>query len=166
MWIGKIGFQVATKDADFAGTDSLLTVEVLRNGSFIFAGKLDYADINDHERGDSRFYGYSFKQLYFDRTTPLPDGVGQDPMPYPDIGMEFSDGLQGHLKCRLHIHNDDMWIKDEVDIYVKVIRQVATSFDTLAWKEDSGWTSLGAWTQDVRMSTDNSEGPATWMLNV
>jgi hypothetical protein len=166
MWIGAIGFQVSTADKRFAGTDSLLTVELLRNGAYIFTGRLDYADQDDHERGDSRFYGYTFRDLFLDKTPPLPDGIGQIPSPYPAVGMEFSDGILGHLKCRLRIHNDDMWTKDNVDIYVRYIRLVATSFDTLDWQLDATWTYLGAWSQDVNMSTDGGEGPSTWTLNV
>ncbi len=45
-------------------------------------------------------------------------------------------GMNGHLKIRLRIRGDDMWIKDNVDLYVRFIRRIATSFDTLAWKED------------------------------
>jgi hypothetical protein len=166
MWIAAIGFQVSTANTTYAGTDSLLTVEILRDDSNLITGRLDYTDQDDHERGDSRFYGYTIPQLFLDKTPPLPDGVGQIPAPYPEPGMEFSNGIAGHLKCRLRIGNDDMWIKDQVDIYVRYIKRVATSFDTLDWQLDADWTYLGAWTQDVKMSTDSSEGPASWTLNI
>ena len=44
---------------------------------------------------------------------------------------------------------------------VRFIRQIATSFDTLAWVEDSSRTYVASWTRDVAMSTDSSEGVTT-----
>ena len=78
-----------------------------------------------------------------DKTPELPPGVGQIPMPYPGYGLEFSDGLSGHLKIRLRIRGDDMWIKDNVDLYVRFIREKTTSFDT-AWEEDADWTYIAS----------------------
>jgi hypothetical protein len=57
-----------------------------------------------------------------------------------------------------------MWIKDDVDLYVRTIRQRATSFDTLAWQEDTEWTYIASWSRDVAMSTDSGEGVTTWNL--
>jgi hypothetical protein len=74
--------------------------------------------------------------------------------------------MNGHLRIRLQIHGDDMWIKDNVDLYVRFVRQVATSFDTLAWQEDSFWTYVASWTRDAAMSTDSSEGFAIWNMNL
>ena len=87
-------------------------------------------------------------------------------MPYPGYGFEFSNGLNGHLKLRLKINGDDMWIKDNVDLYVRFIRQKATSFDTLAWIEDPDWTYIATWNQDAAMSTDSSEGKTTWTMSL
>ena len=59
-----------------------------------------------------------------------------------------------------------MSIKDDVNLYVRYIRERATSFDTLAWVEDPDWTYIASWTQDVPMSTDSSAGSATWNLRL
>ncbi len=53
-----------------------------------------------------------------------------------------------------------MWIKDQVDLYVRYYRQRATSFDTLAWIVDDYWTYVASWTKDIAMSTDSDEGVA------
>lgn len=166
MWIGKIGFTVRTKDAVHAGTDHLVTVEIMRDQRVLWAGKFDYVTEDDLERGAERFYGYVVPGLYLDATPPLPEGIGRIPAPYPSRGMEYSNGLAKHMKCRLRIHGDDMWTKDRVDIWLKYIRQLATSFDTLDWIEDQDWTKLGSWTQDANLSTDTSEGTTIWTLLV
>ncbi|MGL5859024.1 MAG: hypothetical protein ACRC35_11600 [Angustibacter sp.] len=164
MWIGSIRVGVWTADRDHAGTDHVVQAEVLRGGTHISTLKLDYATEDDLERGSFRDYFYLTLAWDNDMTPPLPDGVGQIPMPYPDFGYEFSSGLVGQLKLRLRIKGDDMWIKDLVDLSIKQVRQVATSFDTVAWQQDATWTIVGSWGQDVAMSTDHDEGVTTWTL--
>ena len=152
MWVGSIRVGVWTADQPDAGTDSLVQVEVLRDSAWIATLNLDYAAEDDLERGAFRDYFYSNLPRRNDQTPPLPDGIGQDPMPYPDHGFEFSHGLFGHLRLRLHIRNDDMWVKDKDD--------------TLDWQQDTSWSVIGVWGQDVAMSTDGSEGLETWTLLV
>ena len=169
MWIGSIRLTVRTKDAPNAGTDSLVQGGVLRDGNQLLLLNLDYPTENDLERGAIRNYDYmgpTKLPRQNDKTPQLPPGIGQNPMPYPGYGLEFSSGMNGHLTIRLRIRNDDMWIKDNVDLYVRPIRRVATSFDTLAWIEDPDWTYVASWTQDVAMSTDSREGMATWNLKL
>jgi len=167
MWIGAIRLIVQTEDAPFAGTDSLVQATIIRDGSELRILNLDYPTEDDLESGAIRNYDYigpTKLPRRNDQTPELPPGIGQSPMPYPGYGLEFSNGMNGHLRIRLRIRGDDMWIKDKVDLYVRFIRQVATSFDTLAWQEDSFWTYIASWTQDVAMSTDSSEGFTTWNL--
>jgi hypothetical protein len=169
MWIGAIRLVVQTKDAPFAGTDRLVQVTVVRDGNALRVLNLDYPTENDLEPGAIRAYDYSGPTKLprrNDQTPPLPDGIGQIPMPYPGYGFEFSSGLNGHLTLRLRIRGDDMWIKDNVDLYVRYIRQRATSFDTLAWIEDQDWSYVATWGRDVPMSTDSREGFTTLNLKL
>jgi hypothetical protein len=169
MWIGAIRLAVKTKDAPNAGTDSLVQAVVLRDGRQLRVLNLDYPTENDLERGAVRNYDYigpTKLPRTNDKTPELPPGVGQNPMPYPGYGFEFSNGMNGHLVIRLRIKGDDMWIKDRVDLYVRLLQQKATSIDTLAWVEDPSWTYVASWTQDVAMSTDSSEGVTVWNLNL
>lgn len=167
MWIGSIRLVVQTKDSLNAGTDSLVQAGVLRDGNELRVLNLDYPTENDLERGAIRNYDYMGPTKLprrNDQTPELPPGIGQIPMPYPGYGFEFSHGLNGHLALRLRIRGDDMWIKDNVDLFVRFIRQIATSFDTLAWVEDQNWTYIASWGRDVPMSTDSSEGVTAWKL--
>lgn len=167
MWIGSIRLVVETLDAKDAGTDSLVQAGVLRDGTELRVLNLDYATEDDLERGAIRNYDYigpTKLPRRNDRTPELPPGIGRSPMPYPGYGFEFSAGLHGHLTLRLRIRGDDMWIKDGVDLYVRQIRERATSFDTLAWQEDTDWTYVASWNRDVPMSTDAAEGFTTWNL--
>lgn len=167
MWIGAIRLVVQTKNAPFAGTDSLVQASVLRDGAVLRVLNLDYPTEDDLEPGAIRAYDYSGPTKLprrNDQTPELPPGIGRNPMPYPGYGFEFSNGLGGHLRLRLEIRGDDMWIKDNVDLYVVYIRQRATSFDTVDWIEDPNWSYVASWTQDVAMSTDSGEGTSSWTL--
>jgi hypothetical protein len=169
MWIGSIALIAATKNVANAGTDSLVQARILRNGTALRVLNLDYEELDDHERGDDRSYIYSGPAKLprkNDLTPELPPGIGRIPMPYPGYGFEFSEGLSGHLTIQLRIDGDDMWIKDRIDLYVKIVRLRATSFDTLAWLEDPEWTYIATWNQDVPMSTDEDEGVTTWTLGL
>ena len=69
--------------------------------------------------------------------------------------------------AKLHTNNgvnEDMWIKDSVDLYIREIRQKAEGIDTLYWQEDSKWTFIGNWGQDFAMSSDSDEGIQTLNL--
>lgn len=164
MWIGSMLLRVATLNAPTAGTDSLVTSDIVRNGAELLRLRLDYRTEDDLEPGAVRDYTYFALPRRNDATPQLPPGIGQSPMPYPDFGVEFSNGVNGHLRLRLRIHDDDMWIKDDVALYVREVRRIATSFDTLAWVEDASWRFLGHWSRDVAMSTDGGEGVAVWNL--
>lgn len=169
MWIGSVRLTVQTKNAPNAGTDSLVQAKLLRDGQELRVLNLDYPTEDDLEAGAIRNYDYMGPTKLprrNDKTPELPPGVGQIPMPYPGYGLEFSNGLSNHLKLQLRIRGDDMWIKDNVDLYVRFIRQRATSFDTLAWIEDPDWTYIASWGRDVAMSTDAREGVTTWTLNL
>lgn len=164
MWIGSLKLRIATEDAPNAGTDSLVTAMIVRDGHDVVDLRLDWPAEDDLERGAHRDYTYYELPRHNDKTPELPDGIGQTPMPYPDYGIEFSDKLTGHLKLRLRIRGSDMWIKDNVDLFIKEVRQVATSFDTLAWQQDGDWTYIATWSKDVAMSKDSDEGVTTWNL--
>ena len=168
MWIGAIRLVVQTKDApSWAGTDNLVQATMVRDNNDLRVLNLDYPTEDDLEPGAIRNYDYSGPTKLprsNDKTPELPPGIGQSPMPYPGYGFEFSNGLNGHLKIRLRIRGDDLWIKDNVDLYLKSIRQRATSFDTVDWLEDPDWSYVATWSQDVILSTDSSEGVTTWTL--
>lgn len=106
MWIGAVRLIVATKDALDAGTDGLVQATVLRDGAALRVLNLDYPSEDDLEPGAIRNYDYigpTKLPRRNDKTPELPPGIGQNPMPYPGYGFEFSNGVNGHLVLRLHI---------------------------------------------------------------
>ena len=166
MWIGSIKLAVWTGDAPDAGTDNLVLARLLRDGTEVLALKLDYPTEDDLEPGAFRNYWYLQLPRRNHLTPELPPGIGQIPPPYPSYGVEYSNGIHGHLALRLTIGGDDLWIKDRVDLQIKQVRPKATSFDMYAWKEDTRWSTVASWGQDVPISTDTTEGHPAWTLAV
>jgi len=166
MWVGSIKLLVQTADLVDAGTDNLVTATVVRDGYEVRQLKLDYPIENDLEHGAVRDYVYFNLTRSNDQTLELPPGIGQTPAPYPSHGIEFSNGLHGHLKLRLRIGGDDMWIKDSVDLYVRQVRLKTSGIDSAFWQEDVGWNYIGSWPADKSMSQDPDEGFAVMNLSL
>jgi hypothetical protein len=174
MWIGSIRLVVRTGNARDAGTDNLVTATILRDGETLATLALDYPKENDLERGALRNYDYigpTKLPRRNDKTAERQPGMElKGPMPFPEYGFEYSNGLKGHLQIRLSIGGGDLWIKDAVDLHVRFIR-----LNGGAWQEDADWTLIERWGQDVRMSTQKdiprhkpfpNEGVTPWILVV
>ncbi len=153
--------RVETKDARWAGTDSLVTATIVRDGVELLVRGVDHVGEDDLERGTIRNFDYYNLPLVNDETELLPEGVGTNVPPHPSFGFEFSNGLSGHLMLRLRISSDDMWIKDKIELYVRDIRWIPAA---LNWQEDSSWSYIAYWGQDIEMSTDPDEGYAVLNL--
>ena len=169
MWIGGIRLVVYTKNSPNAGTSNTVRVRVLRNDNVVRGWPFPAMLLKDQERDDIQVFKWD-EPRYFprdhDRTPePIP-GLTEDPQPFPDYGFEFTDGLFGHLGLRLEIDGRDMWFMDNIDLDVKYIRWNGYGIDSFVWERDLYWTRVFSWRQDVRMSTDPSEGVATWTLSV
>lgn len=167
LWIGAIRLVVATENQRNAGTDSVVQAVVMRDETPLVTLNLDYSTENDLERGAVRSYDYvgpTKLPRKNNKTLELAPGIGQTPMPYPGFGLEYTWGLPNHLQILLRIRGDDMWIKDTVSLYVRQLRLRATTFDTVEWILDDNWSFVTDWTQDARLSIDQSEGSARWKL--
>lgn len=162
MWIGAIRLVVRTEDKSFAGTDSLVQAVVLRDDEPLVTLNLDHSNADDLERGATDTFVYTSLPTRADKTPGNPPGVSTSLPPWPPGGMEFSDGLAGHLKLRLRIKGSDLWIKDAVALSIKQFRVVPID----AWQLDANWSAIGAWNQDVTMSTDMFEGSSEWLMAV
>jgi hypothetical protein len=161
MWIGEIRFAVQTKDASYAGTDSMVDAVLLRDEEELVTLGLNRKGVNDLQRGSMDEFIFRDLPRHNDRTFGLPPSSVQIPMPYPPTGIEFSDGLPGHLKFRLIIEGNDLWIKDKVVISIKQFR---FTFEAQDWVLDQNWSVIGSWGRDAKMSTDFWEGDNQWIL--
>jgi hypothetical protein len=163
-WISEIGWDIKTLNVDPAGTDTPVVVDILRDDIPLITLAIEPGNTSRLDRGDSRFYWWRFQGTNF---VPSDDGTGTssagEELPH---GVEFPQDIGGHLKCRLRALGEDMWIKDNVDAYVRYARlvHVPGTIDSSVWVDDLNWTFVGSFTQDAPISTDTGEGYPSWTL--
>jgi hypothetical protein len=165
-WVSEIGWDIKTGNAvSFAGTDTRVSVEILRDNALIIALLVEPGGTQRLDLGESAFYWWRFQGANFaPRDDDLAESIGGAGFPH---GVEFPQGVVGHLKCRLRAWGDDLWIKDNVDGYVRYAREksVPNTIDSTVWVDDLNWTLIWHFPQDAALSTDPSEGFTTWTLN-
>jgi predicted secreted protein len=81
----------------------------------------------------------------------------------PPYFEEFPNGIAGHLKVRFIARGDDAWEKVAIfrTVFSGIIRAIPGTIDSLYWEEHR---DEFAFTRDVMLSSDSSEGHATWQL--
>lgn len=161
-YISQIGWQIKTHSDRYSGTNSRVTVEILRDDRLIIALNIEPGNTGRLSRGESIFYYWTFAGAYF-MPGDIMTWIGG--LPYPD-GVEFPNDIKGHLKCRFRIHGDDLWKKDEIIGYVKYTRyyHISGTTDDFEWNPDLNWTNVGVFGRDGILSTDSDEGYTTWTL--
>lgn len=161
-YVRALGWDIATAADPGSGTDSNVTLEILRDGQVVIALNVEPGETERLDRGNSVFHYHYVVGTHFE-PGDIVSWVGG--LGYPN-GIEFSDDIGGHLRCRLRIHGDDKWVKDNIGAYVKYTspQHVAGTIDSQIWADDISWTFIGNFSQDVAMSTDAGEGVSTWTL--
>ena len=92
-YVHQIGWQIKTHSDRWSGTDSRVTVEIIRDDQVVLAINIEPGNTTRLTRGESVFYYWTFRGTNFvpgDFTT----WIGG--LPFPD-GVEFPDDVQGHL---------------------------------------------------------------------
>ena len=164
MWISEIGWDIKTSITPGAGTDSQLTVDILRDDQSVIQLNVEPGETSRLDRDESQFYFWRFVGA-----TPEPSnsniGEVESGQENPH-GVEFENDIFGHLKCRLRIYGDDMWIKQQIDGYVRYakLQGVPGTIDSANWVDDPDWTPVGNFAQEAHMSTDGGEGYTNWTL--
>ncbi len=161
-YVSRLGWDIKTHPEPGAGTDSPVTVTILRDDAPILALNVEPGETTRLDRGSSAFYYWKFTGAIFE-----PGGIHSwiAGLGYPD-GIEFSNDIHGHLKCRFQILGRDLWKKDNIGAHVKYARpkHVEGTIDSFKWVEDLNWTKVGDFVQDVKMSTEFGEGFPVWTL--
>ena len=169
MWVGAIKLLVDTDYAMSAGTKDLVDVSFRRDGKSLFDYPLDFPPLTGIERLSTNIYVWSGKDALprrNDKTPELPSGEVQIPMPYPSYGIEFSDGLNGHLGLRINIRGDDKLMVGLVELSVKHIKLENGPLGFQLWRRGSHWSQLGSWLGTWILSTDPHEGQKSFDLDV
>jgi hypothetical protein len=161
-YISEIAWDIRTSAEEGGGTDAPLNVEVMRDDDIVIALRVEPGETGRLDRGDSEFHWWEFRGTHF-APGDVVRWVGG--LPYPDAA-EFPDGISGSLKCRFRIFGEDMWIKDNIEAYVRYTEpeHVEGTIDSMVWVDDINWTHVGTFSVDANISADSSEGSETWTL--
>ena len=161
-YVSAMGWDIKTSGEPGSGTDSQVTVTILRDDAPILSLNVEPGETTRLDRGNSVFHSWKFTGTIFVPSDITSWVAG---MSYPD-GVEFPEDIKGHLKCRFEIHGADLWRKDNIGAYVKYTHpeHVPGTIDSFVWVDDLNWTFVGNFVQDVELSTDTGEGFSTWTL--
>lgn len=159
MWIGAVCLRVTTKAQPHAGTDYIVTADLLRDGEAVQRFNLDYGTIDDMEpgaTGDYIFTGPDALPRRFDRTPRFKRrrDKGTDPSA-PPFGIEFSKGIRGYLGFKFRVQGPDVWVKDVIHLFIREWHPVQTG-DAVQWVEDRSWKYVATWGRDVAVGADGS----------
>lgn len=163
-YVHEVAWDIKTSSQPYSGTNSPVTVTMLRDDAPVIALNVEPGNSNRLQRGDSQFHWWRFSGAYFQDPDVITWIAG---LGYPD-GVEFADDVPGHLKYRFRIYGDDLWRKDRIDCYVRYLsfQHVPGTIDSFIWVPDLNWTHVGTFDRDLILSTDPAEGFRTLTLIV
>jgi hypothetical protein len=154
-----IAWDIKTSGEQFGGTDNRITCEILRDDVKIFTVILEPGNTTRLDRGlvDALTYQFTRPFLAFPTNESLSQGV---------IGIEFPSGFAGHLKMRLRNTGDDLWIKENINVYGRIgeLYRDDEGGALLVFKDGNQWADLGSFTKRKVLSTDPNEGTTTLTL--
>lgn len=154
--VTRIEWTFHTSDAPGAGTDSPVSVEILRDGNRIANVWDEPGETLRLDRGEVATRGWTFEDN---------DGIGVavsgTAVPYFE---DFPNGVGGHLHVRFRIHGDDAWRIGRIDSRVisGSLEHVPGTIDSMVWRESSEFFTFGG--EDI-LSTNSGEGIVTLGLN-
>jgi hypothetical protein len=172
MWVGSIRVRVQTKAASTASTDSPVIAAMMRDNLALYAFFLNpefrtfaQPDLEITQGTDRNFFQFSLPKSK--DTSASDESVNAVP-DQPPYGLEFAKGLAEHCTLKLRIFGNDLWITDEVELFIRALHLVRLpeTPDAFTWVEETNWKSVGLWSKDIRISTDTSEGFAIVNFNV
>jgi hypothetical protein len=153
--VTRIDWTFTTSTQEGSGTDSRVTLEILRDGQII-------ANIFDEPGETARLDRGEVATRFWQFRSPDNIGVAVSGVAIP-YTEDFPNGVRGHLVVRIRIHGDDAWTKDNISstVWSGELRGVPGTIDSVEWVETGEKFNFS---QDVGLSTNPTEGYTTWEL--
>ncbi|WP_276500162.1 hypothetical protein [Terrimonas pollutisoli] len=153
--VTKISWRIRTGNQWWSGTDTRIDVEMYRDGTLLQLASVEPGRTSRLNRNEDVTYFWVFQNN---------TGLGESYSGFtPPFYIEFPNGIQGHLKVKFIARGNDAWEKTSIisTVFSGDIRAVPGTIDSLYWEEQRDEFVFG---RDVVLSTDSSEGHATWTL--
>ena len=147
--VTKISWRIQTGTQWWSGTDTEVDMEIYRDGNLLQRLRLEPGRTTRLNRSELATYFWVFQNH---------SGIGVSYSGFtPPYYEEFPNGIQGHLTVKFIARGDDAWEKTSIfsTVFSGDIRAVPGTIDSLYWEEHR---DDFAFTRDVVLSTDSSEG--------
>jgi hypothetical protein len=160
-WLGGLKWDIRTSNDPGAGTDQALTCTILRDDKPITSFSLEPGDTERLDRGGHDVLFGQVKGAWFD---PNAGDVNlarvQD-----EHGVEFPNGIPGHMKLRLQVAGDDEWIKESVTVFGQIgeLWRDAEGGVSEDFADGNPWTNLGTYSMKRWLSTDPGDAPFSYV---
>ncbi len=154
--VTRIEWTFHTSQAEGSGTDSPVSVEIIRDGQMLANVWDEPGETARLDRGEVATRGWTFQN-----PTGIGTAVSGTAVPYTE---DFPQGVRGHLRVRFRIRGDDAWRAGRIDSTVisGELQGVPGTIDSVRWVESRDPFVFEG--EDV-LSTDRSEGVVTLTLN-
>lgn len=153
--VTKITWRIQTGNQWWSGTDTEIDMEIYRDGTLLQRLRLEPGRTSRLDRNELVTYFWEFINH---------SGIGVSISGFtPPYYEEFPGGIQGHLKVKFIARGDDAWEKVSIisTVFSGDLASVPGTIDSLYWAEQR---DQFAFTRDVVLSTDSSEGFGSWTL--
>ena len=153
--VSRIDWTFFTSNDEGGGTDSEVSLEILRDGRQVVSVDDERGETARLDRGEIATRFWQFRD-----PTGLGKSISGTAVPYTE---SFPNGVQGHLTVRIRIRGDDAWRKQRIEsnVWTGQLIGVPGTIDAVQWVE----TPLHfVFSQEVVLSSNNSEGHTTWDL--
>jgi hypothetical protein len=147
--VTRIDWTFITSNQEGSGTDSRVSLNILRDGQLIVNINDEPGETSRLDRGEIATRFWQFRS---------PDNIGTSvsgvAIPYTE---NFPNGVRGHLVVRIQIDGDDAWRKDSIEstVWSGQLRSVPGTIDSVEWVETG---EAFVFSRDVVLSTNPAEG--------
>ena len=153
--VTKISWRIRTGNQWWSGTDTEIDVGMYRDGTLLQLASVEPGRTSRLNRNEDVTYFWVFQNN---------TGIGVSLSGFtPPFYVEFPNGIQGHLNVKFIARGNDAWEKTSIisTVFSGEIRSIPGTIDSLYWEEQR---DEFVFSQDVVLSTDSSEGHASWTL--
>jgi hypothetical protein len=152
--VSRVDWTFFTSEAEGSGTDSLVSLEIYRDGQLIAA-------VNDEPGETARLDRGEVATRYWQFRNPTGIGVAVSGVAVP-YTEDFPNGVAGHLVVRIRIHGDDAWRKQRIEsrVWSGELRYTG-GIDSVEWVETA---QTFVFSREVVLSTNSAEGATSLEL--
>lgn len=154
--VTKITWRIQTGNEWWSGTDTEVDMEIYRDSTLLQRLRLEPGRTSRLNRNEQATYFWVFVNH---------SGIGVSYSGFtPPYYEEFPNDISGHLKVKFIARGDDAWEKVAIHstVFSGEIQGIPNTIDSLYWEEHR---DEFAFTRDVVLSTDSSEGFTSLTIN-